>query len=89
MHLAEHLAEIPNHPLQDQGAAMLVDGKRVWGTWTQLEHESDDFHLIGEAYEQEIGYHPGKIGHADSRLHGVRAVVDFGVKWLLANRSYE
>ena len=89
LHLAEHLAEIPHHPLQKQGAAMLADGKRIWRVWTQLEYDSDDFHLIGEAYENEIGYSPGKIGFADSRLHSVRAVVDYGVRWLLSNRSYE
>lgn len=89
LHLAEHLAQIPHHPIQRQGSAVLEDGLRKWSEWTQIQYDSDDFHQIGADYEVAISYTPGMVGHAVSRLHRVRSVVDFGMAWLLAHRSYE
>ncbi|MBN1330333.1 MAG: AAC(3) family N-acetyltransferase [Candidatus Heimdallarchaeota archaeon] len=88
LHLAECLADLPNHPSSSQGAAILENGKRVWLTWTSKVSESDDFHELGLAFEKSINYKPGKIGQAESRLFNMRENVDFGIQWLKTNRRY-
>ncbi|NHJ88032.1 MAG: AAC(3) family N-acetyltransferase [Asgard group archaeon] len=88
LHHSETLAKLPNHPIQKQGAAALENGKRVWLSWTTIVSDSDDFHDLGLAYEASIGYTPGKIGAAESRLVSMRDIVDFGIIWLKENRNY-
>lgn len=89
LHLAEHRSDFPGKKLVPQGAAMLVDGKRVWATWQALDYDSDDFEKLGEDYEASVGYQPGKVGQAVTRLISQRAVVDFAVKWLPEHRPQQ
>ncbi|HUT80742.1 MAG TPA: AAC(3) family N-acetyltransferase [Candidatus Bathyarchaeia archaeon] len=88
LHLSESLADLQNHPIMPQGAAIHENGKRVWLTWTAKVSDSDDFHDLGLAYEASINYKPGRIGQAESRLVSMSDAVDFGIKWLRANRNY-
>jgi aminoglycoside 3-N-acetyltransferase len=89
LHHAEHIAELPAMPRKKQGAAILENGVRVWKSWEEMKYDSEDFPLIGAAYEESIEYRPQRIGQAESRLLSMRGVVDFGVKWLRTNRSYD
>jgi aminoglycoside 3-N-acetyltransferase len=88
LHLAEQMAMLPNHPVFQQGAAMLENGIRVWKMWEQMEDHSDDFEELGAEFEEEAGVKPKRVGQAESRLLEMKALVDFGVRWLKAHRKY-
>ena len=88
IHYAEYRAELPNMPRVGRAAAVLENGKRVWKTWEEIDHDSDDFPEIGEAYEQSINYDPGFVGDAESRLLSARKLVDYAVSWLREHRKY-
>jgi aminoglycoside 3-N-acetyltransferase len=88
LHLAEHRAEYPSKRYNQQGSAMLVDGKRQWVTFRELAYDDDDFVQLGTDFEAA---HPeavtvGRIGNAEVRTMQMRALVDFGVQWMEANR---
>jgi len=89
LHFAEWLAKLPNHPIETQGSALLVNGKREWITWNEIMYDSDDFAICGDAYEQSINYKRGKIGVAESRLINMSNIIDFAIEWLRKNRRYE
>jgi len=89
IHLAEDKARIPGFPTRRKGAVILEDGDRVWKTWTELDYDSDDFILVGEAYEATLTYNRGYIGQAESRLFNMRSIVDFAIGWMRKNRHYD
>jgi aminoglycoside 3-N-acetyltransferase len=88
LHLAEVKAALPNQPTELQGAAVFENGCRVWKSWTEIQYYFEDFTQIGRAFEDSVGYQPGKIGQAESRLVSMRAIVDFAIDWLHENRKY-
>jgi aminoglycoside 3-N-acetyltransferase len=67
---------------------MLENGIRVWKMWEQMEDHSDDFEELGAEFEEEAGVKPKRVGQAESRLLEMKALVDFGVRWLKAHRKY-
>jgi aminoglycoside 3-N-acetyltransferase len=88
LHMAESRTDYPGKHTEAQGAAVQVDGVRQWITFDAVAWESDDFYLLGAAFEAK---HPeavrlGKVGKASARLIRQRPLVDFGVGWLPANR---
>jgi aminoglycoside 3-N-acetyltransferase len=89
LHLAEYLCEYPGKNYIDIGSAINVNKKRRWVIWKELENISDDFDDLGLDYEQSINYHPQKVGQAISRLLSQRDMVDFAVKWMMENRSFD
>ena len=88
LHYAEVKAELPNFPIEPQGAALLENGKRVWKAWKEMKYDADDFEEIGLAYEKLINYQTGKIGLAESRLVFSKDIIDYAVKWLRKHRKY-
>jgi len=80
-----HLSEIRSGVRDDfaNGAPILVEGKRVWKEFKDIEFASDVFNKIGEAFEKENDIIKGKIGLADTKLFKQRTAVDFAKKWLL------
>ncbi|GKU76324.1 aminoglycoside N(3)-acetyltransferase [Paenibacillus sp. L3-i20] len=88
LHLSELRADYASKVHMKQGAPCVVDGKREWITFDDLDFDSDDFEAIGEAFERETNaVKIGKIGDATVRLMRQRDVVDFGVKWMETNRK--
>ena len=88
LHYAEVKAELPNFPIEPQGAALLENGKRVWKAWKEMKYDSDDFEEIGLAFEKSINYQTEKIGLAESRLIFSKDIIDFAVNWLREHRKY-
>jgi aminoglycoside 3-N-acetyltransferase len=88
LHLAEQMAALPNHPVSQQGAAILEDGLRVWKRWEQKEDQSDDFEELGSDFEEAAGVESERVGEAESRLIEMKVLVDFGVQWLKEHRHY-
>ena len=56
------------------------------GPWIEAPDVADDlgrlFPLVGEAWEATGAVTTGKIGHADCRLTGYGALVDFATGWI-------
>ena len=88
LHLAEHRADFPGKQEMTNGAPIIApDGRRVWVPIHDIELNDEDFPLIGAAFENETGQaRMGSVGRATARLMRQRAVVDYAVGWMAANR---
>lgn len=86
MHLAENRASWPAKATTQESAPILVDGERVWTTWTQLDTDEDDFPKAGEAFAATGAESIGPVGAARATLFSLVEVVDFMVDWIGSNR---
>ena len=85
LHLAETRLEAP--PRHTAGASVLgPDGESRWVTWEEVAVDEDDFERLGAAFEATGVVSIGRVGEATARLMSQRALVDFGVAWIAANR---
>ncbi|MFX1569836.1 MAG: aminoglycoside N(3)-acetyltransferase [Promethearchaeota archaeon] len=81
LHLAEYRSHYPGKHYKLNGSAVLINQKRKWVEWKELNLNIDDFEQIGKDYESKIKYIPGKIGLAKARLLSQREMVDFAIDW--------
>lgn len=87
LHLAEYRSTYASKTTRTQGAAMLVDGKRIWVKYEQFALTDKDFVQVGEALESQTDHTTvGRIGLAESRLMRQRPLVDFATDWMNKNR---
>jgi aminoglycoside 3-N-acetyltransferase len=95
LHLAETRATFAGKQTHTEGAPVLQDGERRWITFDELVWNDDDFTTIGAAFGAASeerggargGERTGAVGVATARLMAMRALVDFGVLWMEANRQ--
>ena len=87
LHLAENRSAFPGKKMIQSGTAMEMDGERRWVTYETLELKDDDFGDLGDAYDQVYALKIWRIANADVRLIKQRALVDFAVNWMTANRK--
>ncbi|QUH27449.1 AAC(3) family N-acetyltransferase [Vallitalea guaymasensis] len=83
-HLAEYL--ISKKKEENMGAPILLEGKRKWVEYKDIELDVDDFDKIGSEYEEIKEVIKHKIGQAESRLFSQRQAVDFAKGWMEKNR---
>jgi aminoglycoside 3-N-acetyltransferase len=86
LHLAEYRATFPRKRVIREGSAVRLNGVRCWVEYDMMSLDTDDFEEIGAAYEESIGYLPGKVGQADARFLRQRPLVDFAVQWMEKHR---
>jgi aminoglycoside 3-N-acetyltransferase len=86
LHLADYRAQWVGKQPEFNGSAMLIDGKRVWVTYRDDAIASDDFDVLGAAFEQTGQVKFGQVGEATTRLMRQRPLVDFAMQWMEANR---
>jgi aminoglycoside 3-N-acetyltransferase len=87
LHLAEVRATFPAKLEIIQGAPLLRDGRREWVSYPELDYNDEDFVALGAAFEHETGLaRVGPVGRGEARLLPQRALVDFAVGWMEANR---
>jgi len=90
LHLAESRANFPGKSTVASAAPILVAGERQWIEFDILDFNDDDFVQIGAAFAQATGLvKQGKVGQATALLMPQRALVDFAVTWMEANRQEE
>lgn len=84
-----HLAEARAFPtlLEDRGAPILRDGRRVWARFRNHAVRSDDFDALGAAFEATGDVTLGFVGRALARAFSLRAAVEFARPWLEAHRE--
>ncbi|MDO3660974.1 aminoglycoside N(3)-acetyltransferase [Bacillus sp. C28GYM-DRY-1] len=79
-HLAEY--RIPYQNILSKGAPVVIEGKRVWKEYQELEFREELFGVIGEDFEKENQILTGKVGSASCRLFSLKKAVDFAEIWL-------
>lgn len=84
-HLAEYRAPMakPDTP----GTSMMVDSRRQWVTFSDIEIDDDSFLAIGKAFDETGQVVIGKVGAAESRLYRQREGVDFAEMWITNYRA--
>lgn len=87
LHLAEYRAEYPGKRYNATASAVIINKKRKWIIWDELNHNIDDFEKIGQDFEKITNYKPKKVGLVQSRLLSQRQMIDFAVKWMEKNRK--
>ena len=88
LHLAEYRANWPSKSIVAGGAPILVDGKRRWERYEDVDLNSDDFTSLGADFERDASATTtGRVGLADCRLISQRAIVDYAVGWMESNRT--
>lgn len=63
-----------------QGAAIMIDGQRVWKQYDCVDMDSDRFPELVRDYKGTIL--EGKLGLARTIVTDMRPLVEFGIKWL-------
>ena len=82
LHLAEHRADYPGKSTLHTGAAMLINGERVWMPYDTLDTYGEDFGELGQAFDEAHCVELQRIGQAEVRLFKQRPLVDFAVEWI-------
>jgi aminoglycoside 3-N-acetyltransferase len=87
IHLGEYRAQFPQKRYHTEGAPMLVDGKRRWVSFEDLQVSDEDFDKLGEDFARETTLERrGSVGWGQARFMRVRAIVDYAQAWLSAHR---
>ena len=87
LHLAEYRADYPTKEWTAQGAPVMVDGRRSWVTFEDLEGDDSDFEQIGAAFSTTGSEEQGRVGTGEAHLMSMRDLVDFAASWMTANRN--
>lgn len=85
LHLAETRADYTRTRVR-QGSPMLVDGRRTWVAYEEVDIDDSDFDTIGVAFAQSGAQTEGPAGAGVAKCMPQRAIVDFAVAWMTANR---
>lgn len=88
LHLAEHRAGYPGKRTIPNGVAMLVDGRREWVTWEELDVHDHDFVEVTDAFAADTGLvRVGRVGDAQARLIPMRPLVEYAAEWFETHRG--
>ncbi len=87
LHLAEYRASFPGRRVVENGAPVLVNGRREWVKLRDLDIDESDFEAIGGDFERAGGsVRRGRVAEAEAMLIPQRALVDYAVRWMEQNR---
>ena len=88
LHFAEHRATHPGKRDVPNGGPVLIDGRRVWETWEELDVHDHDFAAVTEDFAQTYPelVSAGTIGAAPSLLLSMSALIDHATTWFSAHR---
>ena len=88
LHLAEYRAMYPGQRDVPNGGPVLIDGRRVWETWKELDVHDYDYATVTDDF---AAHHPelvsaGTIGAAPSQLLSMSALIDHAANWFSTHR---
>jgi aminoglycoside 3-N-acetyltransferase len=87
LHLAEYRASYAKRCVVENGAPVLINGRREWSKIRDINLDESDFQAIGDSFERTMEYvHRGKVAGAKARLMPQRALVNYAVEWIEQNR---
>jgi aminoglycoside 3-N-acetyltransferase len=88
LHLAEYRAAFPGKRTLRQGAPVLVDGRRAWLEFDDLDLDDADFAQIGADFAGETGLQRAvRVAQAPTLLAPQRPLVDYAARWMEAHRG--
>jgi len=87
IHLAEYQSDYGDKYYKKQGSSVMVNEKREWVEWNELNLITDDFEELGGAFEQKVKINHGKVGLAETKFFSQRNLVDFAIVWIRKNRT--
>jgi len=87
LHLAEFRASFSSKKIVSAAAPLMVNRRRTWTTFQEIDWNDADFESIGHAFARETSHvKSGRAGCATAHLMPQRSLVDFAVRWMVANR---
>lgn len=87
LHLAEYRAEYPAKRVVPCGAPIMIEGRRRWVEFQDIDLNESDFETIGEQFASDTGLmHCGQVACAKAMLVPQRPFVDYAVQWIESNR---
>ena len=87
-HLAEYRANWPSKRFIANGAPILIEGRRRWQRYEDLDLNSDDFPALGADFERDTHVVTrGRVGLAECRVMPLRPAVDYAVGWIEQHRK--
>jgi aminoglycoside 3-N-acetyltransferase len=87
LHLAETRAQWPGKRRTKQGSRVIVNGVSTWVTYDETDYDTEDFGLVGTAFDNTGGVAIGEIAGAIGRLMSLRQLVEFAADWFSRHRS--
>jgi aminoglycoside 3-N-acetyltransferase len=87
LHLAEYRADYPGKARVEEGSSVVVDGRREWVQYADVDGDSSDFEALGNAFAQAGHEAQQQIGAGTARLMRQRPLVDFAVHWFERHRQ--
>jgi len=83
LHLAEYRVSSERRKPIRQGAPLLVDGRREWVWYDDIDLDDSVFDALGADFARDTRLERvGDVGAATTRLVPQRALVDYAVQWL-------
>jgi aminoglycoside 3-N-acetyltransferase len=87
LHLAEYRADYPGKRLKKCGAPVLVDGRREWVEFQDIDLDTTEFEEIGENFARETGLvRQERVACTTALLMPQRPLIDYAVQWMERNR---
>jgi aminoglycoside 3-N-acetyltransferase len=86
LHLAEHRAGLSGQQVIRQGSPVLVDGRRRWVTYDELDVDAEDFTELGAAFAATGRQRDGRVAAGRGTLMRQRELVDVAIPWLREHR---
>jgi aminoglycoside 3-N-acetyltransferase len=65
---------------------VLVNGRREWVWFEDIESNDEDFPKIGQVFDAAGLQTRGKVGQSEALFMRQRDLIDFAVPWMAANR---
>lgn len=87
LHLADVRAEYPGKHMSMESSAIMINGKRVWKSYSTLYVDGEDFAQLGAAFERERDVTKTTLGNGSITFMRQRELVDFAVEWIEKNRK--
>jgi aminoglycoside 3-N-acetyltransferase len=87
LHLAEYRADYPGKEVREFAAPIIVDGRREWTAYLDINLNPDDFAEIGNDFDRAAGLiRHGCVAQAKAMLMPQRELVDYAVRWMTLHR---
>ncbi|GGL61893.1 aminoglycoside N(3)-acetyltransferase [Halocalculus aciditolerans] len=82
LHLAEDRADYAKAETTEEGPVR-ADGERAWVEWIDIERSTDDFPVVGGAFEaaRPDAVTEGEVGAGAGKLVSQRALVEYAAAW--------
>lgn len=85
LHLAEE--RWGRLPSLSQGSAVVIDGRRAWAAYRDLDYDADDFPRLGADFAAAGGVREHAVGDAKALAASQRALVEFATRWMHVHRG--